>query len=73
MNRWARWFCPKLANPPQEKTMLNKIERFKSFVYTSTYIMLISGTEALVINIEPRRNSRHVNPECGKRCSAYDR
>jgi len=53
--------------------MLNKIERFKSFVYTSTYIMLISGTEALVINIEPRRNSRHVNPECGKRCSAYDR
>jgi transposase len=35
--------------------------------------MLIGGTEALVIDIEPRRNSRPICPECGKRRIAYDR
>ena len=33
------------------KTLLNKVERFKSFVYTTTQIMLIGGVEALVIDI----------------------
>ena len=55
------------------KTLLNKVERFKSFVYGSTYIMLVCGVEALVIDIEPRRNSRPICPECGKRCTVYDR
>ena len=55
------------------KTLLNKVERFKSFVYGSTCVMLVDGVEALVIDIEPRRNSRPVCPECGKRRSLYDR
>lgn len=52
------------------KTLLNKVERFKSFVYGSVCIMLIGGTEALVIDIEPRRNNRLICPECGKRRTA---
>ena len=59
------------------KTLLNKVERFKSFVY----VMLIGGTEALVIDIEPRRNSWQFAPSavpisalfvvtCGLRISA---
>jgi transposase len=55
------------------KTLLNKVERFKSFVYGSVCIILVGGKEALVIDIEPRRNSQPICPECCKRCTAYDR
>ncbi|MCK9172659.1 MAG: ISL3 family transposase, partial [Desulfuromonas thiophila] len=39
------------------KALLNKVERYKSFVYGSICVMLVDGVEALVIDIEPRRNS----------------
>jgi len=55
------------------KTLLNKVERFKSFIYGTASIMLVDGGEALVIDIEPRRNSQPICPECHKRRSAYDR
>lgn len=55
------------------KTLLNKVERFKSFVYGAICVMPVNGVDALVIDIEPRRNSRPVCPECGKRRSMYDR
>jgi transposase len=55
------------------KTLLNKVERFKSFVYRHTCIMLVDDVEALVIDIDPRRNSLPVCPECGKRRKMYDR
>jgi transposase len=55
------------------KTLLNKVERFKSFVYGGACVTLVDGVEALVIDIEPRRNSRPICPECGKRCAGYDR
>ena len=44
------------------KTLLNKVERFKSFVYGSVCVMLVGGAETLVIDIEPRRNSRPICP-----------
>jgi len=55
------------------KTLLNKVERFKSFVYGATQIMFVEGVEALVIDIEARRNSRPICPECYKRWAVYDR
>lgn len=55
------------------KTLLNKVERFKSFIYGTASVMRIDGGEALVIDIEPRRNSQPICPECHKRRSAYDR
>ncbi len=33
------------------KTLLNKVERFKSFIYGTTQIMLVAGADALVIGI----------------------
>ena len=57
----------------QIKTLLNKVIRFKSFVYGSICIMLVDGADALVIDIKPRCNSRPVCPECHKRCTVYDR
>ena len=55
------------------KTLLNKTERYKSFVYSAVCIMLVGGSDALVIDIVPRRNSRPRCPECSKRCTVYDR
>ena len=55
------------------KTLLNKVERFKSFVYGAVSVMLVDGVEALVIDINPRSNSRPLCPECGKRRTVYDR
>ncbi|ALC15459.1 hypothetical protein DSOUD_0671 [Desulfuromonas soudanensis] len=55
------------------KTLLNKVERFKSFVYGSICIMFVDGVEALVVDIEPRRNSRPICPEFCKRRRVYNR
>ena len=55
------------------KTLLNKVERFKSFIYGKACIRLVDDAEALVIDIEPRRNSRPICPDCRQRCSTYDR
>ena len=55
------------------KTLLNKVERFKSFVYGAAQVMHVDGGEALVIDILPRRNSQPACSECGKRGKVYDR
>jgi transposase len=54
------------------KTLLNKVERFKSFIYGDSKIMTVGGDAALVVNIKPRRNSKPECPECGKRGKTYD-
>lgn len=54
------------------KTLLNKVERFKSFIYGDSKLMTVGGNEALVIDIKPRRNSKPECPECGKRGKTYD-
>jgi len=54
------------------KTLLNKVERFKSFIYGNSKLMRIGGNEALVIDIKPRHNSKPECPECGKRGKTYD-
>jgi hypothetical protein len=46
------------------KTVLNKVERFKSFVYGPIGVQFVDGVEALVIDIEARLNNRPVCPEC---------
>lgn len=54
------------------KTLLNKVERFKSFVYGDSRLTTVNGEDALIIDIKPRRNSKPECPECGKRCKTYD-
>jgi transposase len=55
------------------KTLLNKVERFKSFVYDTVQIVTVAGNEALIIDIKPRSNSKPRCHECGKRFGTYDR
>jgi len=54
------------------KTVLNKVERFKSFIYGDCRLATVGGFDALIIGIKPRRNSKPECPECGKRCKIYD-
>ena len=46
------------------KTLLNKVERFKSFIYGDSKLMTVGGNEALVIDIKPRKNSKPECPDC---------
>ena len=55
------------------KTLLNKVERFKSFVYGAVCLVMVNGVDALIVDINPRRNSRPICHNCGKRCNTYDR
>lgn len=54
------------------KTILNRLEKFKSFVYGRTYIKTIEGQEALIVELNARRNSRGICSSCGKACASYD-
>lgn len=54
------------------KTLLNKVERFKSFIYGDSRLTTVNGADSLIIDIKPRRNSKPECPECGKRCKTYD-
>jgi transposase len=54
------------------KTLLNKVERFKSFIYGDCRLSTVGGIDALIIDLKPRRNSKPECPECGKRCKTYD-
>lgn len=54
------------------KTILNKIEKFKSFVYGNTYWEKIDKEDALVVELSSRKNSKGTCATCGKRCGTYD-
>jgi len=54
------------------KTVLNRVEHFKSFVFIAVSFQLVNGSEALVVEINARANSRPECPECGRRGRKYD-
>ena len=54
------------------KTLLNKVENFKSFVYKAVHLEVISGRESLVVDIKARANSKPECSICGKRFSRHD-
>ena len=54
------------------QTILNRVEKFKSFIYGECLEERDDGP-ALVIQIEPRKNSRPFCSGCGRRGRPYDR
>ena len=48
----------------QLKTILNRVQKFKSFVYTAVRWVEDSGEPALEVEIEPRMNSRALCSIC---------
>ena len=55
------------------KTILNSIEKFKSFVYGKSYIEGKGEHQQIIIEINPRKNSKGLCPACQKPSPGYDR
>jgi len=55
------------------KTILNQVEKHKSFVYGKVRKRLIKGRVSLEVGIHPRKNSRPVCSGCARRGTQYDR
>jgi transposase len=56
----------------QIKTILNRVEKHQSFIYTSTKLKEKGGQLELEIAIRPRSNSKAVCSGCGRKCAGYD-
>ena len=57
----------------QIKTILNRVQKFKSFVYGSVHWVDDAPVPTLEVEVHPRRNSRAVCSGCGRRRPGYDR
>lgn len=55
------------------QTILNRVEKFKSFVYGDARLEERDDGPALVVQVLPRTNSRPFCSGCGRRGQAYDR
>jgi transposase len=54
------------------KTILNNIEKYKSFVYGKTYSEILDCETVVVVELKSRKNSKGKCHECGKPCGTYD-
>ena len=54
------------------KTLLNRCYWLKSFVYTKASMEMVKSEEAIVVQIEPRKNRRVCCSGCGRTASGYD-
>ncbi len=57
----------------QIKTILNKVQKFKSFVYGRAYWVEDAKVPTIEIELRPRKNSQPQCSVCGQRGVAYDR
>ena len=55
------------------QTILNRVEKFKSFVYGEGTLEEHDDGPALVVRMVPRKNSRVFCSGCGHPSPAYDR
>jgi transposase len=55
------------------QTILNRVEKFKSFVYGKVSFEDSGNGPALVVRMKPRRNSRALCSGCGRPGRMYDR
>lgn len=55
------------------QTILNRVEKFKSFVYAGAILEERAGGPALVVRVRPRKNGRPYCSGCGRPGPAYDR
>ena len=55
------------------QTILNRVEKFKSFVYGEATLVESEDGPTLVVQIVPRKNSRAFCSGCGRPSPVYDR
>lgn len=56
----------------QLKTILNRVQKFKSFVYGDVEWEEVDGNRVLVVEIWPRQNSRPICSGCRRAGPGYD-
>jgi len=54
------------------QTILNRVQRFQSFVYGEARLVEQSGRTALEVELRPRANSRPICSGCGRKRPGYD-
>ncbi len=57
----------------QLKTILNRIQKFKSFVYGTIHWIEDAKEPTIEAELRPRNNSRPICTECGRKGPGYDR
>ncbi|MCP4992621.1 MAG: ISL3 family transposase [Gammaproteobacteria bacterium] len=57
----------------QIKTILNRVQKHKSFVYGAVHLVEGAAVPTLEIEIRPRSNSRPLCSSCGQKRPGYDR
>lgn len=57
----------------QVKTILNHVQKFKSFVYAAVRFVAEAGGQVLEVEVQPRANSRPICSRCGQERAGYDR
>ncbi len=57
----------------QLKTILNRTQKFKSFVYGAIYWVEGARQPTVEVELHPRKNSRPVCSGCGRKRPGYDR
>lgn len=70
LERVTRWST---TIPMRIRTILNRCHYLKSFVYEKEQIEVISGQEALVVEVVPRKNGQVICSGCGAAARGYDR
>ena len=55
------------------KTILNKVEKFKSFVYGECTFENIGNKSSIIVDVAARKNARGLCPECHKPSPSYDK
>lgn len=56
----------------QIKTILNRVQKFKSFVYQKVELAEEAGHSAVLVKVEPRANGRAICSGCGQPRPGYD-
>ncbi len=54
------------------KTLLNRVEKLKSFLYFKDTFEVVRGMEAIVVWVTARSNARPICSICGRRARVYD-
>ncbi len=54
------------------KTLLNRTENVKPFIFGVARFEVVEGHDALVVEVAFRKNSRPLCPICGLKCTVYD-
>jgi transposase len=55
------------------QTVLNRVEKFKAFVYGRVTLVEDNGNPIVVVELRPRKNSRPLCSACGQPGPVYDR